>query len=347
MNKTQPTAREKWIKNTIIGIIILVTVAVVAAIAIRQIYTSNLKPLSDSQEIKIIEIPSGYSAKQIGDSLESSGVIKQSWAFNWYVRTNGLIEDLKAGTYALRPSQSVSEVVDTIAGGEVATDLVTILPGQRIDQVRAALINSGFSPESVDKALDPDTYPNHPALVDKPKNANLEGYLYPETFQKNTSTKASDIIRASLDEMQARLTPGVRRAIAKQNLSVYEGIILASIVEQEVADLKDKPVVASVFFNRLKNGQRLQSDVTVLYGAIANGQPPSLTYDSAYNTFTNNGLPVGPISNVSKESLLAVANPKNTDYLYFVAGDDGVTYFSKTLEEHEKAVSEHCKKLCN
>lgn len=346
MKNVNQEKREKWIKRTVIGLIIAVIFVTISAVVIRQVYTSNLKPLSNSQEIVIVEIPSGYSAQQIGDLLENKRVIKQSWAFNWYVRSNGLIEGLKAGTYALRPSQNVAEVADTIAGGEVATDLVTILPGQRIDQVRSALINSGFSPESVDKALDPDAYPNHPALVDKPKGASLEGYLYPETFEKNASTKASDIVRASLDEMQARLTPSIRRAIAKQGLSVYEGIILASIVEQEVSNIKDKPVVASVFYNRLNSGKRLESDVTVLYGAINDGQEPSLNYDSKYNTFTNKGLPVGPISNVSKESLTAVAHPKNTEYLFFVAGDDGKTYFSKTLDQHEQAVAEHCKKLC-
>lgn len=344
-NKIQDK-REKWIKTTFIGLIIAVVIITISAVVIRQIYTSNLKPLSNSQEIVIVEIPSGYSAQQIGELLENKGVIRQSWAFNWYVRSNGLIEGLKAGTYALRPSQNVAEVADTIAGGEVATDLVTILPGQRIDQVRSALINSGFTPEAVDQALDPARYPNHPALVDKPKGASLEGYLYPETFQKNASTKASDIVRASLDEMQSRLTPSVRKAIAKQGLSVYEGIILASIIEQEVGNLKDKPIVASVFYNRLNTGKRLESDVTVLYGSINDGQEPSLSYDSAYNTFTNSGLPIGPISNVSKESLAAVANPKSTEYLFFVAGDDGTTYFSKTLEQHEQAVAEHCKKLC-
>ncbi|HMS23823.1 MAG TPA: endolytic transglycosylase MltG [Candidatus Saccharibacteria bacterium] len=346
MNKADQQKRDKWIKRTIIGLIVAVVIVIVSAVIIRQIYTINLRPLSNSQEIVIVEVPSGYSAQQIGEVLEKKGVIKQSWAFNWYVRTNGLIEGLKAGTYALRPSQNVAEVADTIAGGEIATDLVTILPGQRIDQVRSALINSGFTPESVDLALDPATYPNHPALVDKPKGANLEGYLYPETFQKNASTKASDIVRASLDEMQTRLTPSIRRAIAKQGLSVYEGIILASIVEQEVANIEDKSVVASVFYNRLNKGTKLESDVTVLYGAIAAGEDPSLRYDSKYNTFTNIGLPIGPISNVSKESLAAVAAPKNTDYIFFVAGDDGNTYFSRTLAEHEEAIDKHCIKLC-
>lgn len=346
MNKTDQQKRDKWVKRTIIGLIVAVVIVIVSAVIIRQVYTYNLKARNNSQEIVIVEIPSGYSAQQIGSLLEEKAVIKQSWAFNWYVRTNGLIEGLKAGTYALRPSQNVAEVAETIVGGEVATDLVTILPGQRIDQVRSALINSGFSPESVDQALDPATYPNHPALVDKPKNANLEGYLYPETFQKNDSTTASDIVKASLDEMQARLTPSIRRAFAKQGLSVYEGVILASIVEQEVANINDKPVVASVFYNRLNNGMKLESDVTVLYGAIIAGQEPSLSYDSKYNTFTNKGLPIGPISNVSKESLMAVAAPKNTDYIFFVAGDDGNTYFSKTLAEHEEAIDKHCIKLC-
>lgn len=342
----QEIKQKRLSKRIVIALVSLVVLVVVAALAIRQIYNKNLQPLSNSEQIIILEVASGSSAKQIGDSLEEKGVIKQSWAFNWYVRSNGYIENLKAGTYALRPSQSVPEIVDLIAQGDVATDLVTILPGQRIDQVRAALINGGFSPNEVDEALEPSNYVNHPALVDKPKNASLEGYLYPESFQKTADTSAKQIVSFSLDEMAKRLSPSIRKAITKQGISIYEGVILASIVEQEVPKNSDRPLVASVFYNRLRSNTLLQSDATAGYGAILDGKEPSLTYDSAYNTYENKGLPPTPISNFSESALKAVANPAKTDYLYFVSGDDGNTYFSKTLEEHNAAVEKHCKKLC-
>ncbi|HSX23719.1 MAG TPA: endolytic transglycosylase MltG, partial [Candidatus Saccharimonadales bacterium] len=289
----------------------------------------------------------GATVQTIGKQLQDQGLVRTAWAFEWYVRNHDARDRLQAGTYSLRPNQGVVEIVNILTHGKVATDKVTILPGQRLDQVREALINNaGFSAAGVDAALNSNLYSDSPALSDKPSGANLEGYLYPETFQKTADTKPEVIIRASLDQMQKHLTPEIRAAIVKQGLTVHEGVILASIIEQEVSNPKDKPVVAQIFLRRLKEGMQLGSDVTAFYGAIKAGQTPSVTYDSPYNTRLHPGLPPGPISNVSASSLAAVAQPASTDYLYFVAGDDGVTYFSHTLQEHQALTAQHCKKLC-
>ncbi len=335
-------------KSLLAGAILIFLVLLVGAAAlVHRVYNQALEPVSKSQNIILVEIPSGYSTQAISKTLKEKGVIKEGWAFEWYVRNSSLREDLKAGTYALRPSQDVSEIVTVLAKGIVATDLVTIVPGQRIDQVEATLINSGFRPKDVIEALKPENYKNHPALVDKPINASLEGYLYPESFQKTAQTSAKDIVTSSLDEMQKRLTPAVRAGIARQGLTVHEGVVLASVIEQEVSKESDRAVVAQIFLKRLRDGGRLESDVTVLYGAIADGKTPSLTYDSEYNTFLRKGLPIGPISNITDSSLAAVRNPAKTDYLYFVAGDNGKTYFANTFEQHQANVDKYCKILCN
>ncbi len=332
-------------------ITVLVSVAVVlvlsTAILVRVMYDRALEPVSNSQNIVVVEVPSGATVQEIGRDLKEQGLIRESWAFDWYVKNQSLREDLKAGTYALRPSQSVPEIVEILARGDVTIDLVTIVPGTRLDQVSAALINSGFDPEEVHAALEPTQYEGHPALVDKPAGASLEGYLYPESFQKTANTNPHSIIKSSLDEMQKRLTPEVRAAIVAQGLTVHQGIILASMVEQEVARAADRPIVAQVFLRRLREGMRLQSDATSGYGAILAGQPPSLTFDSPYNTYFNNGLPPGPISNIEISALNAVINPAPTDYLYFVSGDDGTTHFAHTQEEHEQNTKKYCKTLCN
>lgn len=117
-------------------------------------------------------------------------------------------------------------------------------------------------------------------------------------------------------------------------------------MEREVPAGGERAQVAQVFLKRLNMGMKLESDATASYGAILAGQEPSLTYNSPYNTYAHPGLPPGPISNVSETSLAAVAHPATTDWLYFVSGDDGVTYFSKTLAEHEALTAQHCKKLC-
>lgn len=334
--------------------IILLAIAVAAVVLVlgsvlivRHVYHENLKPVSASQRSQLFTVPQGAPVKEIAASLKKAGLIRASWAFEWYIRNQDLRDELQAGTYSLRPNLSVPEIADVLTQGKVATDLVTILPGQRIDQVRHALIDKyGFSQQSVDDALNPANFTSHPALVDKPAGANLEGYLYPESFQKTADTSPQTIIKASLDEMQKYLTPDLRAGIVQQGLTVHQGVILASIIEQEVSDPSDKKTVAQVFLRRLREGRALESDATALYGAILAGVEPSIAYESPYNTYHHVGLPPTPISNVSSSSLEAVAHPSATDFLYFVSGDDGKTYFSHTLAEHEAATKEHCKQLC-
>jgi UPF0755 protein len=337
--------KPRWILP--VALLVVIIIGVGSVVTVRQIYSNNLKPVSGNQKRLIITIPAGSSLDQISELLKENGLIRSTWAFEQYVRNNNLSGDLKAGTYALQPSQSVQEIVDIISEGKISTDLVTFVPGFRIDQIRKAMIQAGFTEDAVDKALNPNIYSNHPALVDKPASANLEGYLYPESYQKSSETTPEAIIRLALDQMSQRLTPDLRTALNKQGLTVYEGITLASIVQQEVPDYEERRQAAQVFLKRLREGIKLESDVTVIYGSIAAGQGPSLGYSSDYNTYENLGLTPGPISNVSENALQAVANPATTDWLYFVSGDDGVTYFSRTLAEHEALTAEHCKELCN
>lgn len=338
--------KRRWPLVALILVLVVTAVGITAVVVVRHTYQENLKPVSKSENQVEVTIPTGSTVTEISSKLKKAGLIRESWAFEWYVRSHDLRDKLKAGTYSFAPSQSIPDIADTLAQGKVATNLVTILPGKRLDQIRAALINSGFKPSDVDEALKPENYANHPALVDKPAGASLEGYLYPESFQKTAETSPKQIVRASLDEMQKRLTPELRAGIAKQGLSVHEGIILASIIEKEVDNAADRPIVAQVFLRRLKGGMKLESNVTAIYGAIVAGKTPSLTFDSPYNTYVHAGLPVGPISNEAVSALQAVANPTNTEYLYFVAGDDGKTYFSSSLAEHEQLVRDHCHEKC-
>jgi UPF0755 protein len=258
----------------------------------------------------------------------------------------GAQEDLQAGTYSLSASQSVQDIVGQLTHGKVSTELVTILPGQRLDQIEQSLINDGFSEAEVKAALQPAQYEGSAALVDKPVGASLEGYLYPDSFQRTGGTKVSDIIQESINEMQKHLTPDIRAAFAKEGLSTYQGIILASVVEQEVSNQSDRAQAAQVFLKRLNVGMPFGSDVTAMYGSRQAGQGTSLSYDTPYNTLLHTGFPPTPISNVSNSSLQAVAHPASTDWLYFVAGDDGTTHFSRTIEEHQSLTQQYCHKLC-
>lgn len=341
------TKRKDYTKMWRIIAIVGVFILLVASIGVRVLYNQALKPVSASQHNVLITVPAGASVTEIATTLKNAGLIQESWAFEWYIRNNNARDKLQAGSYYLRPNQGVKGIVEALTQGKIATNLFTVLPGQRLDQIRNALINNaGFSAEAVDAALKPDNYRDHPALTDLPSGASLEGYLYPESFQKTAETSPETIIRQSLDQMQKHLTAEIREGFVKQGLTVHEGIKLASIVEREVSGTSDRQTVAQVFLLRIKQDIALQSDITALYGALKDGKEPSITYESEYNTYSHRGLPPTPISNVSEASLRAVAFPSSTDFLFFVSGDDGKTYFSHTQAEHEKNVDQHCKKLC-
>lgn len=346
MKYTMQQKRRHWPRRLFIIAIIGVIGVVVATAAVRYVYNENLKPVkNNSQDIKVVTIEQGMTVDEIAAELQKEGVIRSAWAFKLYVSSKEVRDALQAGTYELEPSRSVAEIVAQLTHGKIATNLVTILPGRRLDQVKKRLVQDGFAETEVNAAIDnPGLYKGHPALVDKPAEASLEGYLYPDSYQRTKQTKVESIVRTSLDEMQKQLTPDIRSAFGKQGLSTYQAIILASIVEREVPKDGDREQVAQVFLKRLKMDMRLESDATASYGAVLDGKEPTPGYNSVYNTYRNKGLPPTPISNVSGSSLKAVAYPADTDWLYFVSGDDGTTHFSKTLEEHEQKVRQYCSK---
>ncbi len=327
-------SRKKLIAFGLIGLFLVGII--VSALVVRSTYYENLKPLSSTSKTHVVTIQPGSTTTQIATNLKNKGVIKSDWAFEWYVRNKQSKEDLKAGTYVFNQNQSVQEIVEIIANGKVATDLITILPGKTLEQLKAGFIKAGFTSADVDSALEPTQYDKHPALVDKPKEASLEGYLYPETFQKTAETKLKDIITLSLDEMQLRLTAEVRQAIAKQGLTLHQGITLASIIEGEVGSPEDRALVSQVFQKRLKEGIRLESNATDDYAKI----------NPAYDTYKIEGLTPGPISNFTESSINAVAFPAGTDWLFFVTGDNGQTHFSKTLAEQEANIAKYCTSAC-
>lgn len=335
--------RKRW--PWIVAALLLVIIA--SMVVVRQYYFANLRPVASEARPQTFVVERGAAAAQIGQQLKEDGLIRNNQIFEWYINSKQLRTSLQAGTYTLSADMSLPEIVSRLTDGQVETDNITIVPGQGIDQVKTAFIKAGFAEAAVEAAFNPANYPDAPALADKPATASLEGFLYPETFQKDEATEPADIIRQSLDLMAKQLTPEVRAAFAREGLSVYQGVTVASMVELEVSNAPDRAQAAQVFLRRLREGINLGSDVTALYGARMSGERPSVTYESPYNTATNKGLPPGPVSNVSASALQAVAFPAPTDWVYFVSGDDGTTHFSKTLEEHEALTDKYCTKLCS
>lgn len=341
------TRRRRWPKVLAIVLVLIIIAVSMGVWVLRRSYYANLGPVGGGSQRVLVTIETGATVHEVALTLQEKHLIKTSWSFEWYVRAHSLRDKIQAGTYEINQTQGVADIVDMIVHGRVAKDLFTILPGQRLDQIKQAFVKAGYTEAEVATAFEPAQYADHPALVDKPAGATLEGYLYPDSFQKVATTKASTIVRQSLDLMQQHLTQEVRAGFVAQGLTVHQGVIVASIVEQEVGKASDRPIVAQVLLRRYHIGMSLGSDVTAYYGAVIAGQKPSVGYDSVYNTRLHKGLPAGPISNVSDSSLKAVAFPASTDYLFFVAGDDGTTHFSHTEAEHEALTRQYCIKLCS
>ncbi len=332
------------LKLWLIGLAVVFVLITASGLYAYKNYADKLKPVGTSQESQLFTVESGQGAQAIGLNLEEAKLIRSAWAFEWYARLNGLRDNLQAGTYALNPSQSVQEIADILTKGKVDTKLVTIYPSKRLEEVRDSLVNQGFDAEQVDAALDPTLYARHPALANKPADASLEGYLYPETFQRTAETDVRTIITLSLDEFAKRLTPEIKAGIQKQGLSVHQAVILASIVGREISNPDDQKIVAQVFLKRFRSGMELGADATTRY-AVDKPKGPltaeDLANSSPYNTRKSKGLPPGPISNFKQSALEAVANPASTDYLFFVTGRDFVTRYSNTFAEHQALIKQH------
>ena len=229
----------------------------------------------------------------------------------------------------------------------------TILPGETIFDVQKRLIQLGYPETEVTEAFGAEY--DFDFLKDRPEGATLEGYLYGETHEFYKDASVKEIITKFLADMDAVIKANdLVSKYSAQGLSLYDGITLASVVQKEALP-SEQPTVAQVFLSRLDYGWKLGSDVTVSYAVdvvdperkIYADNQAALLIESCYNTRLYTGLPCGPISNPGLSALLAVANPTDTAYLYFLTGDDGVMYYSYTEAEHNQNAYLHCQTLCN
>lgn len=309
-------------------------------------YTLSLEPASRGNESRTrVEIVSGSSPSQIGQLLEEKKLIRSGYAFDIYTRLTGTRNKLQAGTYSLSPSESTKAIVEHIVAGKVDQFSLTFLPGATLAQNRAGLLSAGYGEAEVDAAL--EKIYDHPLFATKPETADLEGYIYGETYKFDSSASVEDVLKKTFDHYYEVLTKNnLIEGFKSQGLSLYEGITLASIVQREVPSSKDQRQVAQVFLSRIAVGMMLGSDVTYQYAAKKMGVPPSPSLDSPYNTRRYAGLPPGPIATPGLSAMQAVAAPAAGDYIFFLSGDDDVTYFARTDAEHQANIRNHCQKKC-
>jgi len=314
-------------------------------------------------EAVIVEIPAGSGLLAIKNILAQAGVIRDDFRFVLLAKRMGAARRLKAGEYSLAPGLSPRAVLLELAAGRTIPRAITLPEGINLYQAADIIKAGGWG--SREAFLELVAEPGFVSSFGVPA-ANLEGYLFPDTyfFVKGTGlrTVATAMVRRMaqvLDEESAKgqvaggtpVVPaeagGTEAKAVESVLNRHQVLILASVIEKETALAVERPLVAKVFLNRLRQGMKLQADPTVIYGLAKFGAPLTrvdLETPTPYNTYTNRGLPIGPICNPGRTAIAAVLRPAPDDYSYFVSQNDGSHYFSKTLEEHNQAVSRYRKK---
>lgn len=311
------------------------------------LYQWSLTPAdrNATQQIRVV-IKKGDSVSRIGEKLKEVGLIRSVQTFRIYSELTGTKARLQAGAYAISKNLSVGEIIDRMSTGKTDEIDVTILPGKTLADLKKDLEAKGFSGTEIDAAFS-STY-DVPILAEKPLDQDLEGYIFPETYRISAGDDVKVLIEQSLQQMQKVVTENdLKNRFHNKNLSVHQGLTLASIVQKEAPEPQTQKQVAQVFLKRLSIDMLLQSDTTFIYPAKKAGKTPSVDYDSPYNTYIHKGLPPGPIQNFNLSAMLAIADPAPGDYLYFLADKDGNTYFAHTAEEHAANVKKYCTDHCN
>ena len=301
------------------------------------------KPYSPTGNSEKITITPGTTAAQLAEELQERHLIRSAWVFRYLVRAQQTEFKIYVGDYLLNPAMSPDEMIKRLNSSvALVTNRVTIPEGYTTEQIIDLLVQKGIgSKAEFTKVVTEDGF-TYPFLKDAPKGIHrLEGYLFPNTYDISVKTTPHAVIDLLLQQFAKELTPEVQKQLDTIKLSVPQWVTLGSLVEKEAGKASDRPLIASVFMDRLKIGQPLQSCATIQFLL---GTPKEKLYDkdlqipSPYNTYLHSGLPPGPIANPGHASLQAVLHPTQTDFLYFVAKKDGFHAFSKTYAEHLKNV---------
>ena len=297
-----------------------------------------LRPVGRDAKPRISAISIGMSSKAIAKQLASEDLIRSSMMFQLMSRISGSSRDLKAGTYQLSGSMTLMNIIEQLKTGRVETRRFVVPEGLTVVQIGKLWESEGFgTAEAFAHAA------SSPQWRDKYKieGQTLEGYLFPNTFQIADGTPPDIHIEMMLDLFDRLWTSKLSEEAELLQLSRYEVVTLASIIEKEAKHAHERPLISAVYHNRLRRGWRLEADPTVLY-ALGNPKRQltrvDLELDSPYNTYRQKGLPPGPICNPGMDSILAALRPVSTSHLYFVAIDDGKHHFSTTLKEHQKMI---------
>ena len=322
----------------------LLAIGLVTVIFANEIYRPHPSYIGS----KSIEISSGLGSRKIADVLKNEGVIRSKWVFIIYVSLTGNATSLKPGNYVFS-RESIPKVVGDLARGGTNEYVITVPEGWSSRDIAAYFEENGL--------VSPDEFLNlvsvkHSVfnnrgfdfLGDRPAKVGLEGYLFPDTYRIFKDSGAEDIVSKMLENFGKKLAPELREEIERQKKTIFEVVIMASLIEKEASSDEDRVVISGILWKRLKIGMALQVDASINY--ITNKKTPSaskedLMTDSPYNTYKYPGLPIGPIANPGLSAIHAAIYPKESLYLYYLHTPEGQTIFSSTLEEHNEAKAKY------
>ena len=334
-------SRRRWPRRAALGLLAILVLAAGAWAAWR--YETTWPKIAAGAPKAIFVVPPGASADAIARQLHGLGLVRHPLVLRLLARERGLETQLKAGEYALSGPLSLEGILDALARGDVVRRDVTIPEGRNLDEVAALVVAQGMeSTAFLEAARDPA-----PVRDLDPAATDLEGYLFPDTYDLPRRAPAADLVEAMVAGFRRVFDESRRERAAELGLSVRDVVTLASLIEEETALPEERPLVSAVFHNRLRLGMRLDCDPTIAYALKRGGRYTGrllfrdLKLDSPYNTYLHAGLPPGPISSPGASSLEAALHPARVDFLYFVARGDGSHRFSRTLGEHLAAVEKY------
>ncbi len=366
--------KPKWKKRLLVGGTVFLVIIMLLVGALWLWYQNNIQAANkaDTSDQKV-QVVKGATLAYIAESLQKRGIIKDQYAFQLQAYLSGQANSIKEGTCIVHKNQSVGQILSVLTKGCNDFKSITFFPGGTIEKplykppsaqfeqtmyVKYVLTKAGYGDTAIQQGLAAQY--TGPLFEGKPAGTTLEGYVYGETYYVEPNATVQQVLQTSFDQMYKDVTAeGLVAKYKAKNLNLYQAITLASIVQREL-NCEGKPTpdrkercyqyqrtIAQVFLTRLQQGMSLGSDVTFIYAADMQGVAPTVDIQSPYNTRIHTGLPPGPIASPGLTALKSVGNPTDTDYLFFIAGDDGLIYFARTNAEHDQNIKNHCQKLCN
>jgi UPF0755 protein len=298
-------------------------------------------PMSTRSQPVTIHIDEGESPDVLAQDLKDKGLVHNKDVFLYYLRYTGARSHLQAGDFVLNKNMNMAQIIDVLQHAKPSQVAVRLPEGLTLQQMAAEAEKDGLGKAATYLAAANDSSWDYAFLKERQARMNLEGFLFPDTYLLDKSAGPRDLVKKQLDRFDQVFSPDLRAQAAQATASrpaesVYDIVILASIVEREVNRDPDRARVCSVYYNRLADGTLLQVDATVLYGQGKITGQPDTTADTPYNTYLHKGLPPGPISNPGLSAIKACLNPEKTDFRFYFTDPKGVTHFQRTGTEFEQ-----------